>query len=50
MWDKIKRWSGVALAIAAGIGAAVNAYSDKQKTDKIDMLIEKVEKLTDQTD
>lgn len=43
----IKGFAGIAMAIVAGLAATINAISDRQKTEKIDELIEKVDKLTD---
>ena len=40
-----KVWTGVLVTVATGLAAFVNAVNEKRRTDKIDELIEKVEKL-----
>lgn len=42
----IKGLSSIAMAIVMGIAAFATAIGDKQKNEKIDELIEKVDKLT----
>ena len=42
----IKAFAGVAMAIMTGLVATMTAISDKQKNEKIDELIDKVDKLT----
>ena len=41
-----KGFSGIAFAVVAAISAFTTAISDKQKTEKMDELIAKVDKLT----
>lgn len=42
----LKGFSGIAFAVVAAISAFTTAISDKQKTEKMDELIAKVDKLT----
>ena len=39
------KWAGIMVAAVTGIAAFVTAITEKQKSDKIDELIEKVDKL-----
>ena len=42
----LKGLTGIAFAVMAGVTAFVTAISDKQKTEKMEELIQKVDKLT----
>lgn len=44
---KIKNLAGIAMALMIGLSATIDAINDRRRTEKIEELIDKVDKLTD---